>query len=115
MSMDVSKEIEFQNDIIARMQANGWQLGKPEHYDRTTALYTADVLSFVKGTQPKEWQKFCKVYLQDSEAHFIRHLEGTGSVQVELLQLLMLFCGSLSNRFYQNRPALIQCVLFCHD
>ena len=23
-----------------------------------TALYTADVLSFVKDTQPKEWRKF---------------------------------------------------------
>ncbi len=40
MSRDVSKEIEFQNDIIAQMQANGWQLCKPEHYDRATALYT---------------------------------------------------------------------------
>ena len=55
MSRDVSKEIEFQNDIVAQMQANGWQLGKPKLYDRATALYTADVLSFVKGTQPKQW------------------------------------------------------------
>ena len=75
MSKDVSKEIEFQNDIVAQMQANGWQLGKPELYDRATALYTADVLSFVKGTQPKQWQKFCKVYPQDSDTHFIKHLE----------------------------------------
>lgn len=51
MSRDVSKEIEFQNDIIAQMQANGWQLGKPEHYGRATALYTADVLPFNKGTR----------------------------------------------------------------
>ena len=75
MSKDVSKEIEFQNDIVAQMQANGRQLGKPELYDRATALYTADVLSFVKGTQPKEWQKFCKVYPQDSDTQFIKHLE----------------------------------------
>ena len=75
MSKDASVELVFQNDIIAQMQANGWQLGKPEHYDRASALYTADVLAFVKGTQPKEWQKFCKVYQQDSETHFIKHLE----------------------------------------
>ena len=73
--MDSTQERVFQNDIIAQMQANGWQLGKPELYDRATALYTADVLSFVKGTQPKEWQKFCKVYPQDSDTHFIKHLE----------------------------------------
>lgn len=75
MSKDASVELVFQNDIIAQLQANGWQLGKPEYYDRTKALYTADVLAFVKGTQPKEWQKFCKVYPQDSETHFIKHLE----------------------------------------
>ena len=73
--MDSTQERVFQNDIIAQMQANGWQLGKPENYDRATALYTADVLAFVKGTQPKEWQKFCKVYPQESDTHFIKHLE----------------------------------------
>lgn len=73
--MDATREAVFQNDIIAQMQANGWQLGSPAFYDRATALYTDDVLAFIKGTQPKAWEKFCKVFPQDSETHFIKHLE----------------------------------------
>ena len=72
--MDSTSETTFQNELIAQMQANGWQLGKSDQYDRETALYTADVLSFVKDTQPKEWAKFCKLFPNDSEAHFISHL-----------------------------------------
>lgn len=60
--------------MIAQMQANGWLLGTPGQYDRETALYTTDVLTFVKDTQPKEWEKFCKLFPNDSDAHFIAHL-----------------------------------------
>ena len=74
MSKDASVEAVFQNDIIAQMQANGWQLGSGDQYDRETALYTSDVLAFVQETQPKEWAKFCKVFPNDSEQHFISHL-----------------------------------------
>ena len=72
--MDSTNEITFQNEMIAQMQSNGWLLGSPDQYDRETALYTADVLAFVKDTQPKEWAKFCKLFPNDSDAHFIAHL-----------------------------------------
>ena len=74
MSKDATVEAIFQNEMIARMQANGWLLGSPDQYDRETALYTTDVLAFVKDTQPKEWAKFCKLFPNDSDAHFIAHL-----------------------------------------
>ena len=74
MSKDASVEAVFQNDIITQMQANGWLLGSGDQYDRETALYTSDVLCFVQETQPKEWAKFCKVFPNDSEQHFISHL-----------------------------------------
>ncbi len=74
MSKDATKEVVFQDEMIARMQSNGWLLGKPDQYDRETALVTADVLAFVKDTQPKEWAKFCKLFPNDSDAHFIAHL-----------------------------------------
>lgn len=60
--------------MIARMQAKGWLLGSGDQYDRETALYTSDVLGFVKNTQAKERQKFCKSFPVDSEQHFISHL-----------------------------------------
>ncbi|WP_257255085.1 type I restriction endonuclease subunit R [Endozoicomonas sp. SESOKO3] len=72
--MDSTTESIFQNDMIARLQAKGWLLGSGDQYDRETALYTSDVLDFVKNTQPKEWQKFCKSFPMDSEQHFISHL-----------------------------------------
>ena len=74
MSKDVTKESVFQDDMIARLQAKGWLLGSGDQYDRETALYTSDVLDFVKNTQPKEWQKFCKNFPVDSEQNFIKHL-----------------------------------------
>ena len=72
--MDSTNESTFQNDMIARLRAKGWLLGSGDQYDRETALYTGDVLDFVKNTQAKEWQKFCKSFPVDSEQHFISHL-----------------------------------------
>ncbi len=68
---DVSQERVFQDDIINQMVANGWMLGPPEGYHRESAMYQQDVLAFVKETQAKEWEKFCKVFPIDSDRHFI--------------------------------------------
>ncbi|CAA0327593.1 Type I restriction enzyme, R subunit [Alteromonas alvinellae] len=71
MSMDATQEQIFQDDIISQMLVNGWQLGQPENYNREAALYEQDVLTFVKETQPKEWEKFCEVFPIDSDRHFL--------------------------------------------
>ncbi|EGR2360402.1 type I restriction endonuclease subunit R [Vibrio parahaemolyticus] len=68
---DTTQERVFQDDIISQMVANGWVQGTGEGYNRESALYEADVLTFIKDTQPKEWEKFCKVFPTDSERHFI--------------------------------------------
>ncbi|EIA1341700.1 type I restriction endonuclease subunit R [Vibrio parahaemolyticus] len=71
MSRDSTIERVFQDDIISQMVANGWVQGTGEGYNRESALYEADVLTFIKETQPKEWEKFCKVFPTDSERHFL--------------------------------------------
>jgi type I restriction enzyme R subunit len=38
MIMDKSTEFTFQNDMIKQLVTNGWQLGKPEKYNRELAL-----------------------------------------------------------------------------
>ncbi|GAF53265.1 hypothetical protein [Psychrobacter sp. JCM 18900] len=43
-------------------------------YQAETALYEQDTLYFVKTTQPKEWEKFCRTFPIDSERHFITAL-----------------------------------------
>jgi type I restriction enzyme R subunit len=72
--MDATRENIFQNDIIAQMKASGWQLGSAKDYDRDSALYPSDVLSFVQTTQADEWDKFCQIYPIDSEQKFIELL-----------------------------------------
>lgn len=71
MSMDSTKELIFQNDIIAQMEKKGWVRGKTDGYDRERALYTQDALSFVQTTQPQEWEKFANIYPTDTERHFL--------------------------------------------
>jgi type I restriction enzyme R subunit len=66
-----ANELTFQNDMIRHMLANGWLLGKPENYNRELALYEEDVLGFVKDTQDAEWQKFCKLYPNDTDKKFL--------------------------------------------
>jgi len=74
MSTDSTLERIFQNDILAQMETNGWQRGKSEHYDRERALYSQDALTFVQTTQPKEWEKFAKIFPSDTERHFLDSL-----------------------------------------
>jgi len=52
-----TSEFAFQNDMLKQLVSNGWLLGKPEHYNRELALYSQDVLGFVKDTQDAQWQK----------------------------------------------------------
>ena len=69
--IDTTQERIFQNDIINQMVANGWVEGTGAGYNCETALYEQDALDFVKNTQPKEWQKLCKVFPNDPERHFL--------------------------------------------
>lgn len=72
--MNKANELTFQNDMIAQLQANGWLLGKAEHYNRELALYPEDVIGFVKDTQDEQWQKFCALYPVQPEQKFLERL-----------------------------------------
>lgn len=74
MTPDITREINLQNDIIHQMITNGWIVGKSDGYDRERALYVQDTLQFVQTTQPQEWEKFAKVYPNDTERHFLDNL-----------------------------------------
>ncbi|MFU8848902.1 MAG: type I restriction endonuclease subunit R [Opitutales bacterium] len=71
---DKANELTFQNDVIEQLVANGWLLGTPAGYNRESALYEEDVLGFVKETQPKEWEKFLKLYPRDADAKFLERV-----------------------------------------
>ena len=69
-----ANEFTFQNDMIRQLVSNGWLLGKPENYNRELALYSEDVLGFVKDTQQEQWKKFCSLYPNDTDAKFLEHV-----------------------------------------
>jgi len=68
---DLTKELNFQDDVIDQMVANGWQLGTPGGYDRERALYPEDLLGFIQDTQPAQWTKYRALYPTETERHLL--------------------------------------------
>ncbi|MCC5835436.1 MAG: type I restriction endonuclease subunit R [Opitutales bacterium] len=71
---DKANELTFQNNVIEAMRQNGWLLGTPAGYNRESALYEEDVLGFVKDTQPKQWEKYQRLYPNNAEAKFLERV-----------------------------------------
>ncbi len=72
--MASAAEIAFQNEMIQQLLSNGWRLGKPEGYNRELALYSEDVLGFVKDTQDTQWQKYLTLYPNNPEQKFLERV-----------------------------------------
>jgi len=55
-------EIEFENDICQHLAAHGWLYaeGDAAHYDTPRAIYPADLLAWVRVSQPKAWETLSK-------------------------------------------------------
>ena len=81
-----SREARFQQDIIEAMVAGGWKTGTASGYDRASALYTEDLLGYVREAWPERWEKFCKANPQAPEQVFVqkvvRELERAGTLEV---------------------------------
>ena len=60
--------------MIQQLVANGWLLGDPKKYNRELALYSEDVLGFVKDIQDEQWQKFRALYPNDTEHNFLERV-----------------------------------------
>lgn len=81
-----SRELQFQQDIIEQMVADGWLTGPASGYDRSTALYTEDLLAFVQEAYPDRWHKFSKNNPQDPAGALVkavvRELDRHGTLEV---------------------------------
>ena len=84
MSDAKALELTFQNHIITELEAIGWLVGSTHDYDAKRALYPEDLIGFVQSTQPETWQKFCKIYGTEPEAHLlnatVRSLDRKGTL-----------------------------------
>ncbi|MER8898827.1 type I restriction endonuclease [Mesorhizobium sp. M0676] len=60
--MSLHKEISFEAEICDHLGANGWLYaeGDASAYDRTRALFPADIVAWVKASQPNAWDTLTK-------------------------------------------------------
>ena len=68
------KEIRFESDIETFLlsYAGGYQKGDMKRYDKDKALDMETLISFVKDTQPKEWDRFERMTVSDVEKKFFK-------------------------------------------
>ena len=73
--MSLHKEIHFEIEICEYLAQHGWLYAEDDSagYDRARALFPADVLAWVKETQPKAWETLSKSHgAQAAEAVMAR-------------------------------------------
>jgi type I restriction enzyme R subunit len=60
--MSLQKEVSFETEICQHLAGRGWlhAEGDATAYDRTRAIFPADVLVWVQATQPKAWETLTK-------------------------------------------------------
>ena len=62
------KERRYEEDIEHYMLVeNGYIKGNQKTYDRERAIDFPKLISFIKATQPKQWQRYERNYGADSE------------------------------------------------
>ncbi|QOW25662.1 type I restriction endonuclease subunit R [Lysobacter sp. H23M47] len=51
------REKYFEEYVVKQLAARGWKVGDTSGYDQNHALYSEDLVEWVKATQPKKWEK----------------------------------------------------------
>ena len=65
-------EKQFETDIEHYLLTyGGYEKGDPKHFDRVSALDIDTLLSFVRDTQPKSWEKYETIYGTSCEKAFV--------------------------------------------
>lgn len=88
ISAGLHKEINFETDICDHLAANGWLYaeGDAQGYDRTHALFPADIIAWVEATQPKAWETLAKNHGPAAEAVLLdrlrKSLDDRGTLEV---------------------------------
>lgn len=87
MTDDLIKEKNFEEAIEEYLITNGgYEKGNPNDFDRTNALDKDTLVSFIKATQPKKWERYCTIYGASAKESFIKRfykeVNDKGLVQV---------------------------------
>ena len=82
------KEKRFEEDIESYLcTEGGYTKGNPKQFNRKLALDEETFLSFIQTSQPKQWERYVKIYDQDSEKKIIERF----CREVKLKGLLRVF------------------------
>lgn len=71
---DKVNERTFQDDVVSQLEAQGWLQGSPSGYNRELGLYEEDLLGFVQESQPKQWEKYSKLYPNNANEKFLERV-----------------------------------------
>ena len=81
-----TKEKNFENDIEAYLLSHGYIKGNQDTYDKSRAIDTPVLISFIQATQSKMWQRYVNVYGEKAEKQlytiFQQNVEQNGLVHV---------------------------------
>ncbi|MER9402077.1 DEAD/DEAH box helicase family protein [Mesorhizobium sp. M0615] len=86
--MSLHKEISFEVEVCDHLATSGWLYahGDADSYDRTRALFAADVVDWVKGSQPNAWDALTKSHGAAAEGTLLdrirRQLDERGTLDV---------------------------------
>lgn len=81
-----TKEKNFESDIESYLLSHGYVKGNQDTYDKGKAIDMPVLISFIKATQPKMWQRYVNVYGEKAEKQlysiFQQNVEQNGLVHV---------------------------------
>lgn len=68
--MALHNEVEFENEICEHLAENGWLYAEGDYaqYDREQALFPADLIEWVKVSQPEAWETLERNHGDQAEA-----------------------------------------------
>lgn len=74
--MNLHTEIKLEDEICDHLAAHGWLYAEKDAagYDRQLALFPADVIAWVKQTQPDAWERLEKNHGAAAEANLLKRL-----------------------------------------
>ena len=71
---DKHKEDKMELSIVEHLANNGWLEGSSRGYDKDLALYSEDLLSFIKTTQPQAYEKMAKREGDKTDEVLLKHV-----------------------------------------
>ena len=51
------REVNFENYVVSKLKAQGWEVGNTKGYDTERAIYPEDLEAWLSTTQPQKWSR----------------------------------------------------------